>query len=235
MSQDVLKVHKHAAWLDEPATAKQRQYLSNVGIPYTPSVTKGHAGVLISGYQKSHPRNPAIYRNQKRQVPAWLKGVSSYREPIETWICGLCNIRVREGCHCPLCGAFEEGRCIICNNDHHYQSGVCDECLDRTGYLPIVLTRLDEDGDIYPIGDCKHCYACLYSSGGCGFVSLSDFLKDLSPESRESVLHDRDLIRSLLKDKDSLIHPIVCYNLDTPREAINEGVRLAGFVKGDLL
>jgi hypothetical protein len=234
MNQDTLKVHKRAAWTDEPATAKQRQYLTRVGIPYSLFITKGDAGVLISRYQKSHPRTQINYINPQRRVPAWLKGVVPRKESIETWRCGLCNIKVKQGCHCPLCGAFEEGRCIICSSDHDYQSGVCDECLDRRGFHPIVLARLDDDEILCPLGRCKHCDECSGYIGDCGFVYLSELLRDLSPVAQEAVLHDKDVVRLLLKNK-GFIHPIVCFNLNTPREAIDEGVRLAGFVDGDLL
>lgn len=228
MNQDTLKVHKRAAWLDEPATAKQRQYLSNVDIPHFPSITKGQAGILISGYQKSHPRTQITYSNIQRRVPAWLKDVIPCKESIKTWTCGLCNIRIKEGCHCPLCGAFEEGRCIICSSDHHYQSGVCDECLDRTDVLPIVLARFEDDY-LLPIGaECNG--SCSSDSGGCFFCSLWTWLEGLSPDDRKAALHDKDIVKLLLKDNSSIL-PIVCLLLDTPRKAIESGVRLAGFVE----
>lgn len=233
MSQDVLKVHKCAAWTDEPATAKQRQYLTRVGIPYSLFITKGEAGVLISRYQKSHPRTQVNYISHKDRVPAWLKGVVPRKESIETWTCGLCNIRVKQGCHCPLCGAFEEGCCIICGSDHHFQSGVCDECLDRTDVLPIVLTRF-EDNDLVPIGsECNG--SCSSDSGGCSFCPLWTWLEGLSSDDREAALHDKDIVKLLLKGN-GFIYPIVCLLLNTPRKAIESGVRLAGFVdRRDLL
>lgn len=221
------KIQKHTGWMDEPATEKQRQYLTNVGISHTPFITKGQAGLVIRGYQTR-----INYIGPQRRVPAWLKGVvpKASIDKDETWACGLCNIRVKRGCHCPLCGAFEEGRCIICGSDHHFpERGVCDECLDRRGFYPIVLARLDDDDNLYPLGDCKNCYSCSDSSGTCGFAYLSDLLKDLSPTAQEMVLYDKDLVKLLLKNK-GLIRPIVCFNLNTPREAIDEGVKLAGFV-----
>lgn len=51
MIRDALKVHKRAAWMSEPATAKQRKYLENIGIPHSPFITKGQAGVLkLAGF-----------------------------------------------------------------------------------------------------------------------------------------------------------------------------------------
>lgn len=217
------KIHKHAAWMDEPATAKQRQYLDAIGVSYSPSITKGEAGLLIRGYQTR-----INYIGPQRRVPAWLKGVvpKASIEKDETWTCGLCNIRVKMGCHCPLCGAFEEGRCIICSN-HYVNGGVCDECLDRTDVLPIVLARFEDD-DLVPIGaECNG--SCSSDSGGCFFCPLWTWLKDLSPVDQQAALHNKNILKLLLKDNSS-IHPIVCLHLSTPRKAIESGVRLAGFV-----
>jgi hypothetical protein len=51
MIRAAAKVHKRAAWMSEPATAKQRKYLENIGIPHSPFITKGQAGVLkLAGF-----------------------------------------------------------------------------------------------------------------------------------------------------------------------------------------
>lgn len=230
MIRDASKVHKRAAWMSEPATAKQRKYLENIGIPHSPFITKGQAGVLISIYQQTYPR-------ATNRIPStWLKDVTPRGKLIETWTCGLCNIKVKNGCHCPLCGAFEEGRCIICGSDHYslLSNGVCDKCLDCPGPYPIVLTRLERDTNVYPLGESNCCYACISSGGSCACLFLSDLLKDLSPEDQESALHDKDIVKILLKNR-GIIHPIICLNFDTPRKAIESGVKLAGFIDGEFL